>query len=119
MFGHKREGRVLGFSGVAGFHRDTQCKSFKRLICRECQNVPDCCQKLVTKAVKALGAHLLTNPPVGEMGHGLLAPASRSGLFLRLKRIPCPSLRRLAVGTSGSTLWAGTEQKSACEAAAR
>jgi hypothetical protein len=64
----------LGFSGAAGFHRDTQCKSFKTLLCRECQNVPDCCQKLATKVVKAVGAHLLTNPPVGEMGHGAYWP---------------------------------------------
>ena len=77
MFDHKREGRLAGFSGAAGFHRDTQCKSFKRLLCRECQNVPDCCQKLATKGVKAVGAHLPTNPPVGEMGDGAYWPRLR------------------------------------------
>jgi hypothetical protein len=70
MFDHKLRVAFCFSGAAAGFHRDTQCKSFKTLVCRECQNLPDCCQKLVTKEVKAVGAHLLTNPPVGEMGHG-------------------------------------------------
>ena len=48
-----------------------------------------------------------------------IGPGFTVGAIFVLERIPCPSLRRVAVGTSGSTLWAGTEQKSACEAAAR
>jgi hypothetical protein len=74
MFDHKLRVAFCFSGAAAGFHRDTQCKSFKRLVCRECQNLPDCCQKLATKGVKAVGAHLLTNPPVGEMGHGAYWP---------------------------------------------
>jgi hypothetical protein len=40
------------------------------LVLHEPQVAPDCCRKQATKGVKAVDAHLLTDPPVGKMGHG-------------------------------------------------
>jgi hypothetical protein len=73
----------VGRRAATFFHRDTQPKPLKNLVLREPQVAPDCCRKLATKGVKDVDAHLLTDPPVGEMGHGTWPRLHGRGYFSR------------------------------------